>query len=118
MEKESNLKTPCVGGKPAFDMFHAMLLGYAGWEGWDRGVFVFGMVVGVAYCLVYSLVVRKFGNVVERMRHAVLRNLSGNAMSQFAAQAISFVVYLVFCYFLFLSLAWQTILLYVKVFKT
>ena len=118
MEKEANLKTPCVGVKPAFDMFHAMLLCYACWEGWDRGVFVFGMVVGVAYCLVYSLVGRKFGNVVERMRRALLWNLPGNVVSRFFAHAISFFVYLVFGYFLFLTLVWQTILLYVKVFKT
>ena len=112
------MKTPCVGGKPAFDMFHAMLLCYAGWEGWDRCVFVFGMVVGVVYCLVYSLVGRKFGVVVERMRRALLRHLSSNAVSQFSAHAISLLVYLVFCYFLFLTLVWQTILFYVRVFKS
>ena len=98
-------------------MFPAMLLGYAGWEGWDRGAVVFGIVVGMVYVVVYSYVGRMFENVVERMRRALLRSLPCNAMSRFSAHAVQYLVYLVFCYFLFLTLAWQTILLYVKVFK-
>lgn len=112
------MKTSHVDGQPVFDMYSAMLLGYAGWEGWDRGVFAFGIVVGVVYVVVYSLVSRIFGNAIERMRRALLRHFHCNAMSRFSVHVISYLIYLVFCYFLFLALAWQTILLYVKVFKS
>ena len=114
---KTSAKIQGVARRHVFDMFYVMLIVYAVWEGWDRGVAVCGMITGMIYVVVYSQLGRLLENVVERVRCALLECFSCKVMSHFFALVIPFFINLVFCYYLLLFLVYQTVLFCEKVSK-
>ncbi|MBQ7188453.1 MAG: hypothetical protein IJR99_03465 [Kiritimatiellae bacterium] len=98
------------GGFRGVDPYWIMLLIFSSWEGRDRGVPIAGLVIGIAYVILYYFE----GKILETAMTFLLARCSAKKkIRRFFVYALWFLLQLVCCYYLFLYLAWQTIGFYV-----
>lgn len=107
----------CDRLRQVLDKFLTILLGYAGWEGKDRGILIPGLLIGVMYAILYFKTNPAISGILERIRERLLAKQPSTIVSRFLAYTLPLFLRLVFCNFLFLFLVWQTILYYEKNFK-